>query len=89
MNSGQLFNKPGESRLHAKINPFNTSRNILNTLLLPAFCVGDESGKVWPTFVTTQQVGIYPKILLGFATYCMSSPAPIYLILSVKTTELQ
>ena len=48
----------------------------------------DVSGKVWPTLVTTQQVGIYPKILLSFATYCMSSPAPIYHILSVKSTEI-
>jgi len=30
--------------------------------LLPAFHVGDVSGKVWPTLITTQQVGIYLKI---------------------------
>jgi len=35
---------------------------------LPAFPGDDVSGKVWPTLITTQQVGIYLKILLGFAS---------------------
>ena len=51
---------------------------------LPTFCAGYVSEKVWPTLVNTQHVGIYPKILLGFATFCTSSPASIYHILSVK-----
>ena len=34
---------------------------------LPAFPVGDVSGKVWSTLITTQQGGIYPKSSLGFA----------------------
>ena len=28
---------------------------------LPAFPVGDVSGKMWPTLLATQQAGIYPK----------------------------
>ena len=45
---------------------------------LPAFPVGDVSGKVWSTLITTQQAGIYPRTSLGFAIYRLSSPAPIY-----------
>ena len=45
---------------------------------LPPFLRGDLSGKVWSTIITTQQEGIYPKSSLGFATYRVSSPAPIY-----------
>ena len=44
---------------------------------LPAFPASDVSGRVWPTLTTTQQVGISLKILLGFATYCAASFAPI------------
>ena len=51
-------------------------------------CVGDVSGKAWPMLVTTQPVGVYPKILLGFSTYSMSSLAPTYCILSVRSTDL-
>ena len=40
---------------------------------LPAFPVGDLSGKVWSTLITTQPGGIYPKSSLGFAIYCVSS----------------
>ena len=47
-------------------------------LPLPAFPAGDVSGKVWPTLITTQQVGIYLKILLGFAAYHASSPVPYW-----------
>ena len=47
-------------------------------LPLPAFPGGDVSGKVWPTLITTQQVGIYLKVLLGFTTYHANSPTPIY-----------
>ena len=45
---------------------------------LPPSLRGDLSGKVWSTLITTQQAGIYPKSSLGFATYCVNSPAPIY-----------
>ena len=45
---------------------------------LAAFHMGDVSGKVWPTVFTAQQVEIYLKVLLGFATYGASSPASIY-----------
>ena len=38
--------------------------------LLPALPAGDVSGKVWPTPIT-QQVRIYPKILLGFASWAL------------------
>ena len=34
---------------------------------LPAFAVGDVSGKVWSTLISTQQGGIYPQASLGFA----------------------
>ena len=54
-------------------------------LPLPGFQVDAVSWKVWPTLVTTQQVGIYPKILLGFTSF----PVPIYHVLRLKTTELQ
>lgn len=39
---------------------------------------GDISGKVLFTLITTQQAGICPKSLLGFATYMyhVNSPAP-------------
>ena len=40
--------------------------------------MGDVSGKVWSTLITTQQAGIYPRTSLGFAIYRISSPAPIY-----------
>ena len=40
--------------------------------------MGDVSGKVWSTLITTQQAGIYPRTSLGFAIYRVSSPAPIY-----------
>ena len=40
--------------------------------------MGDVSGRVWPTLITSQQVGIYIKILFGFAACCVSSPTPIY-----------
>ena len=36
-------------------------------LPLPAFAVGDVSGKVWSTLISTQQGGIYPQSSLGFA----------------------
>ena len=54
-------------------------------LPLPAFPVCNVSGKVWPTLITTQQVGIYLKILLDSAAYCMSSltPSPIYWLISL------
>ena len=42
------------------------------------FPVGDVSGKVWSTLITTQQEGIYPKSLLGFANCYVNSPVPIY-----------
>ena len=29
--------------------------------------------------ITTEQVGIYPKVLLAFATYCTTSLTPIYI----------
>ena len=45
---------------------------------LPAFAVGDVSGKVWSTLISTQQGGIYPQTSLGFAIQRVSSPAPIY-----------
>ena len=47
-------------------------------LPLPAFPEGDVSGKVC-ALITTQQVGIYPKVLLAFATYCTTSLTPIYI----------
>ena len=34
-----------------------------------AFAVGDVSGKVWSTLITTQQEGTCPKSSLGFAAY--------------------
>ena len=43
-----------------------------------AFPTGDVSGKVLSRLIITQQERIYPKSLLGFATYCVNSPAPIY-----------
>ena len=45
---------------------------------LTAFPMGDISGKVWSTLITTQQVGIYPKSSFDFAIYGTSSPTPIY-----------
>ena len=45
---------------------------------LPAFPAGDVNGKVWSTLITTQQTGVHPKSSLGFAIYCVNSPAPIY-----------
>ena len=39
---------------------------------LPAISTGDVSGKVRSTLITTQQAGIYPKSLLGFAIYLVS-----------------
>jgi len=43
-----------------------------------AFPMGDVSGKVWSTLITTLQGGIYPKSSLGFAIYGVSSTVPIY-----------
>ena len=40
--------------------------------------MGNASGKVWSTLITTQQGGICPKRSLGFAIYGASSPTPIY-----------
>ena len=36
---------------------------------LPASPLGDVSGKVWPTLITTQQAEIYPKSSLGYIIY--------------------
>ena len=38
-------------------------------LPLPTFPMGYVSGKVWSTFITTQQAGIYQKSSLAFAIY--------------------
>ena len=36
-----------------------------------AFPAGNVSGKVWPTLITTQQVGIYPKSSLAWLHYLL------------------
>ena len=46
-------------------------------LPLPAFPVGDVSGKVWSTLITTKR-GICPQSSLGFAIFHVSSLTPIY-----------
>ena len=47
---------------------------------LPAFSVGDVSGKVWSTLITTQQAEIYPQKLTWYRYLPrhVSSPKPIY-----------
>ena len=46
--------------------------------------MGDVSGKVRSTLITTQQAGIYSRTSLGFAIYRVSSPAPIYWRFAVR-----
>ena len=36
---------------------------------IPVLPVGDIGEKRWCTLITTQQAGLYPKSLLGFAIY--------------------
>ena len=50
--------------------------------------MGDVSGKVWFTLITTNQAGIYLKSSLGFATYRASSPALIYWRIAVCVYSL-
>ena len=56
---------------------------------LPAFPVGDVSGKMWPTLIATQQAGIYPKSsplsalvlsrqYIATSRYVCTAHAPIY-----------
>ena len=63
---------------------YSTGRDIPKSLLgfsLLHYLLSKFSRKVWSTFFTTQQAGIYPKAhlaLVGFAIYRVSLPAPIY-----------
>ena len=56
------------SGLETRLKPCHMYFKDICSLLIP-FPRGDVSGKVWPTLISTQQAGIYPKSSLGFAIY--------------------